>query len=219
MTTIAASLNSDSVQKAIVADRQQRWSQAPPAGGISSTTTGKAAEVDLNKNVEGLGRVPFDQLHVEGALKVLVAFVGLEVMQLTLFGKVLGIKVLQKIVRGCRTPKEAAQHGLQVLGLLRQILEQGGQIVPNTEICLACKSHLRLTAYVSILKLCRIPGCALMLTVADHTKLALVTQEQSWEMRNEFFEKLRKYLVECSIPFKFALMFSMAAHEPDIKIT
>ncbi|KAI9326695.1 armadillo-type protein [Zopfochytrium polystomum] len=259
MTTIAASLNPDSVEKAIVADRQQRWSRIPAVGGISSTTTAKAADLDLHENMEELGStgfqapinparltsklaalgqfmqfcpelamqhsskvtnliekelllkscdkdahaenwVPFDRLHVEGALKVL------------------GIKVLVKIVRGCKTPKEAAQHGLQVLGLLRQILEQGGRIVPNTEICLACKSHLRLTAYVSILKLCQIQGCELLLTVADHTKLALVTQEQSWEMRNEFFEKLRKYLMERSIPFKFALMFSMAANEPDIQI-
>ncbi|KAI9343084.1 armadillo-type protein [Zopfochytrium polystomum] len=143
--------------------------------------------------------VPFEDLHVEGALKVL------------------GIKALVKRVQGCETPEEAAQQCEPVFRLLTKILAEDGEIVPNTLIptCPACKSHLRLVASKSILKLCKIPSCAELLTVGDRAKLVLTIQDPSWEMRDAFVEKLRKHLQDHSIPFKFAVVLAMAGHEPD----
>lgn len=146
--------------------------------------------------------VPFENLDVEGALKVI------------------GIKILVKRVVGCSDPSEARQIAIPVYKLLMKIVSEDGELVNNSRIvtCLAYKSHLRLVAACSLLKLAKIPGLDDLLSVADRAKMMLTIQDPSWEVRDAFVLKLRKYLVDRKIHFKYSVFLVMAGHEPDLEI-
>jgi hypothetical protein len=77
---------------------------------------------------------------------------------------------------------------------------------------------LRIAAATSLLKLGRLHDCDSLLTLTDRMKLMLTIQDVAWQVRDEFIEKLTKYLHARLLPFGYMAFLFMAAHEPDSDI-
>ncbi|KAI8615015.1 armadillo-type protein [Chytriomyces sp. MP71] len=145
--------------------------------------------------------IEFEYLHIEGVMKVL------------------GLKLLVNRVRGCAN---AAAETVQLMArplfkIIGTLLDNEGEMVPQTKgvTCNAFKSHLRLTASISMLKLLRIEACEKMITVPERNRLMLTIQDPNWQIRDAFVDRLRKYLQAKNIAFKYIVVLCMAALEPD----
>ncbi|KAJ3294891.1 hypothetical protein HDU79_010270 [Rhizoclosmatium sp. JEL0117] len=133
--------------------------------------------------------------------------------------KVLAVKCLVNRVRGAVNAGEG-EEAVAVLArpvykVLNRIVEGEGEVVPKGGTCDAFKSHLRQVAAISLLKLAKLPGCDSILTVLDRNRLMLSIQDPCWQTRDAFVERLRKYLQQQSIPYRYIVILCMAALEPD----
>ncbi|KAJ3136348.1 hypothetical protein HK100_001853 [Physocladia obscura] len=141
--------------------------------------------------------VNFENLHVEGVLKVL------------------GLKVLVNRLRGL--PEDVALTVARpVYKVLKNIVENEGELMATSNTCNAFKSHLRQAASISLLKLAKFGSCdSTIMTVIDRNRLMLTVQDPCWQIRDTFVERLRKYLQARSIPYRYIVILCMAALEPD----
>ncbi|KAJ3207768.1 hypothetical protein HDU82_003319 [Entophlyctis luteolus] len=148
---------------------------------------------------EGEDWLNFEELHFEGILKVV------------------GVKLLVNRLRGLN--EEAAMLVAKpVYKILKAIIENEGEILsPQKGVtCNSFKSHLRLVAAISVLKLSKNHSCdEKMLSVDDRGKVMLTIQDPCWQIRDAFVERLRKYLQTKVIPFRYMAIMFMAALEPD----
>jgi sister-chromatid-cohesion protein PDS5 len=132
--------------------------------------------------------------------------------------KVLGLKILVNRLRSQKDSADAREIATPVYKVLNKILETEGELSKLEDTPPAFKSHLRLTATVSLLKLSHIPAFDAFLTAQDRQRMCWMVQDPSWQVRDMVVEKLRKYLTLREIPFKFIVMLLMTAHEPDADI-
>ncbi|KAJ3030475.1 UNVERIFIED_CONTAM: hypothetical protein HDU68_008891 [Siphonaria sp. JEL0065] len=152
---------------------------------------------------EGEDWVGWENLHIEGVLKVL------------------GIKILVNRVRSLEEDSTALMHyGKSLYKLLNIVVEKEGEIAvgkggSSAPTCNAFKSHLRQVAAISLLKLAKIPSCDALMVIADRNRLMLTIQDPCWQTRDAFVERLRKYLTKRSIPHRYIAILCMAALEPD----
>ncbi|KAI8807417.1 armadillo-type protein [Cladochytrium replicatum] len=148
--------------------------------------------------------VDFNQLHVHGVTKVLA------------------LKVLIKRLLSPHLSPQSRSDGITpVLKLLIRLLENDGRPTTDSSTCPAFASHLRLVAAKSLLRLIGStpPGESNtkgpLLDPHQSLKLALTIQDPIFEVRNQFVEKLLKYLLRRKMSMNFLSMLALAAHDPE----
>ncbi|KAJ3216246.1 hypothetical protein HDU67_009756 [Dinochytrium kinnereticum] len=133
--------------------------------------------------------------------------------------KVLGLRLLAKRIQGLAQRKSSNFRDVSrpILKLLNVIIEHDGEVSPEPprRTSPAFRSHLRLSSALLLLKLSKIPEFDELTTMEDFCRLSLTIQDQAWQVRDSFVDKLRKYLQIKAVPFRFLVFLMMAAHEPD----
>ncbi|KAI8836864.1 armadillo-type protein [Chytridium lagenaria] len=133
--------------------------------------------------------------------------------------KTLGLRLISKRVQGLahRQSNNFKEVARPFLKLLNVILENDGEVSPNPPkpTSPAFRSHLRLTASLILLKLSKIPEFDALTGLDEFCRLSLSMQDQAWQVRDVFIDKLRKYFNSKDVPFRYLVFLMMAAHEPD----
>ncbi len=82
-------------------------------------------------------------------------------------------------------------------------------------ISAATKTHLRLQAGISFLKLISVNIYESIFDASDYTKIALVVQDPIYNVRYLFCEKLCLFLQSRKLHLKYLMWLMLSAHEPD----
>ncbi|KAJ1935609.1 Sister chromatid cohesion protein pds5, partial [Linderina macrospora] len=118
--------------------------------------------------------------------------------------KVYAVKILTNWLVG--TDRHAlTRDGVQtVLGVLRALVRNGGEIQPGTHSGSAHRPHVLLAAAACMVKLARLPHLERLLSQQDALSLALVAQDTCYEVRARFLlRKLVPALVAGRIHVRF----------------
>lgn len=99
-----------------------------------------------------------------------------------------------------------------VIKLLIQTLSAGEPVALNTN--LASRARLRLKAALLLLKLARHKKCGKML-LRHHNTLALVVQDESFNVRALFLHKLMSYCSRLLLPRRFFVVPFLAVFDPE----
>ncbi|PWN88107.1 hypothetical protein FA10DRAFT_268328 [Acaromyces ingoldii] len=101
-----------------------------------------------------------------------------------------------------------------VIKLLIQILSAGEPVALNTN--LASRARLRLKAALLLLKLARHEKCEKLL-LRHHNTLALVVQDESFNVRAFFLHKLMSYCSKSLLPRRFFVVPFLAVFDPEVE--
>ncbi|MCO5558231.1 hypothetical protein L7F22_011810 [Adiantum nelumboides] len=101
-----------------------------------------------------------------------------------------------------------------VIKLLIQTLSAGEPVALNTN--LASRARLRLKAALLLLKLARHEKCEKMLQ-RHHNTLALVVQDESFNVRALFLHKLMSYCSKSLLPRRFFVVPFLAVFDPEVE--
>ncbi|KAJ3292603.1 hypothetical protein HK104_005175 [Borealophlyctis nickersoniae] len=132
--------------------------------------------------------------------------------------KILGVKLLVKRLVPISDQDAGSDIATPVLKLLKRILESDGELLADKSTSPAIRSHLRLTAAKSMLRLAGKPVHRKMIAVLDMYKLSLILQDPIYRVRNAIVEKLCRYLTERALPFEYLAILMLAAHEPELDL-
>ncbi|KAJ3315397.1 hypothetical protein HDV04_002939 [Boothiomyces sp. JEL0838] len=124
--------------------------------------------------------------------------------------KVLGIKILVKPLLVERN-EQIAQS---VVKLLKTIILNDGELLKDESTSPVTKSHLRLVAGKSLLKLAQ----QYSIDVLDIHLLGYLVQDSIYNVRNLFVAKLCKYIACKKLPSKYVNLLLLSAVEPDTEL-
>ncbi|KAJ1806999.1 Sister chromatid cohesion protein pds5 [Coemansia sp. RSA 2599] len=103
-----------------------------------------------------------------------------------------------------------------VLGTLRQLVRNGGEMQQSIATSPQTCQHLQLTAASCMLKLASLVHFDHVLNAADISSLALVVQAPCYEVRSTFLlRKLIPSLVSWKVSVRFIPALFMVAHDPE----
>ncbi|KAG0346698.1 hypothetical protein BG004_001038 [Podila humilis] len=131
--------------------------------------------------------------------------------------KIAGLKILVHRAIILANDQVYAQEAARPLfKLLWTILAQDGELVAEKNTSNVLKSHLRLSAARSVIKLCNSrPVYERMVTVMEHTRLALVMQDPVFRVRHGLAQRIMKYLRAKELHARYLAVLFLAAHEPE----
>ncbi|KAF8783022.1 Sister chromatid cohesion protein PDS5 like protein [Argiope bruennichi] len=124
--------------------------------------------------------------------------------------KVEGMKMIVRWLLGL---KSAAQSGVSTLRLLTTVILHRGDLMEKGHVSPAERSWLRLTAASCMLKLCQEPNYAEVITQEQFQVLALVINDECYEVRERFSQKLHKSLMLLKLPLDFMAIFTLGGLE------
>ncbi|KZF21480.1 hypothetical protein L228DRAFT_261650 [Xylona heveae TC161] len=110
------------------------------------------------------------------------------------------------------TLKEVSQP---VFRLLNTLITNQGELSKKKDTPPAHKSRLRLLAAQLFLKLCTNKAFDDLLSAEDFNRLALTAQDALFPVRQAFITKLRKYLGQNKLPYRFYSVVFLMAYEPN----
>ncbi|KAF9907610.1 hypothetical protein BX616_000376, partial [Lobosporangium transversale] len=134
--------------------------------------------------------------------------------------KIMGLKVLvNRTIALAESDPTAAQEVVRpVFKLLWTILNQEGEIVEEKNTNDVLKSHLRLNAARSVLKLTRgRPLYEKMVTAPDFMRLSLIVQDPVYRVRQGLATRIMKYLRTKELHIRYLSFLFLAAHEPELE--
>ncbi|KAF9164922.1 hypothetical protein DFQ26_000858 [Actinomortierella ambigua] len=134
--------------------------------------------------------------------------------------KIMGLKVLvNRAIVHANNERLAAEIARPLLKLLWTILSQEGEISRNTDTSNVVKSHMRLAAARSALKLTRCrPTYEKMVSVSEYVRLALTMQDSVYQVRQSFAGRITKYLRAQELHIRYLAVLALAAHEPEAEL-
>ncbi|UYV72678.1 PDS5A [Cordylochernes scorpioides] len=124
--------------------------------------------------------------------------------------KIQGIKLMARWLLGQKT---ATNSALSTLRLLCTILRHHGDLMERGHVSEMEKSWLRLTAALTMLKICQDPGYADIISPDQFQQLAQVLNDECYEVRQKFGAKLHKHLVSLRLPLEFMAILALGALE------
>lgn len=124
--------------------------------------------------------------------------------------KVEGMKMIVRWLLGLKT---ATQSGVSTLRLLTTVILHRGDLMEKGHVSPAEKSWLRLTAATCMIKLCQEPSYAEVISLEQFQVLALVINDECYEVRERFSQKLHKALMLLKLPLDFMAIFSLGGLE------
>ncbi|KAG0238358.1 hypothetical protein BGW42_005591 [Actinomortierella wolfii] len=134
--------------------------------------------------------------------------------------KIMGLKVLvNRAIVHANDEAMATEIARPLLKLLWTILSEEGEISRDKDTCNVVKSHLRLAAARSALKLTRCrPVYEKMVMVPDYVRLALTMQDPVYHVRQRFAERITKYLRAQELHIRYLAVLVLAALEPEAEL-
>ncbi|KAF9970143.1 hypothetical protein BGZ73_007253 [Actinomortierella ambigua] len=134
--------------------------------------------------------------------------------------KIMGLKVLvNRAIVHANNEKLAVEVARPLLKLLWTILSEEGEITRDKDTSNVVKSHLRLAAAMSALKLTRCrPVYEKMVTVSEYSRLALTMQDPVYRVRQCFAGRITKYLRAQELHIRYLAVLILAAHEPEAEL-
>ncbi|GIX88952.1 sister chromatid cohesion protein PDS5 homolog B [Caerostris extrusa] len=124
--------------------------------------------------------------------------------------KVEGMKMIVRWLLGLKT---AAQSAVSTLRLLTTVILHRGDLMEKGHVSPAEKSWLRLTAATCMLKLCQEPNYSEVISLEQFQVLAIVINDECYEVRDRFAQKLHKALMLLKLPLDFMAIFSLGGLE------
>ncbi|KAJ2888120.1 Sister chromatid cohesion protein pds5 [Coemansia asiatica] len=130
--------------------------------------------------------------------------------------KIYAVKILANWLMGMDRQSLTRDRVQLVLGTLRQLVRNGGEMQQDTATSPQTRQHLQLTAASCMLKLASLVHFDHVLNAADISSLALVVQAPCYEVRSTFLlKKLIPALVSWKISVRFVPALFMVAHDPE----
>ncbi|KAJ3324101.1 hypothetical protein HDV06_000642 [Boothiomyces sp. JEL0866] len=124
--------------------------------------------------------------------------------------KILGLKILVKPL----LVEKNDQIAMSVVKLLKTIILNDGELLKDESTSSATKSHLRLVAGKSLLKLAQ----NYTIDILDLHLLGYLVQDSIYNVRNLFIAKLCKYIACKKLTSKFVNILVLSAVEPDSEL-
>lgn len=124
--------------------------------------------------------------------------------------KVEGMKMIVRWLLGLKT---ASQSAMSTLRLLTTVILHRGDLMEKGHVSRAEKSWLRLTAACCMLKLCQEPNYADVITLEQFQVLSLVINDECYQVRDRFSQKLNKGLMSLKLPLDFLAIFALGGLE------
>ncbi|KAG8200522.1 hypothetical protein JTE90_000597 [Oedothorax gibbosus] len=124
--------------------------------------------------------------------------------------KVEGMKMIVRWLLGLKT---AAQSAVSTLRLLTTVILHRGDLMEKGHVSPAEKSWLRLSAATCMLKLCQEQSYSDVIGLEQFQVLAIMINDECYEVRDRFSQKLHKALMLLKLPLDFMAIFSLGGLE------
>ncbi|KAF9429774.1 hypothetical protein BGZ94_009542 [Podila epigama] len=133
--------------------------------------------------------------------------------------KIMGLKVLVNRAIVLASDPSFAQEAVRPLfKLLWTLISQDGELVQDQQSSTVLKSYLRLNAARFVLKLCKTrPVYERMVSVFEHSRLALVIQDTVFRVRLSLGKRLIKYIRANELHVRYVAILFLVAHEPEVE--
>ncbi|KAJ1920552.1 Sister chromatid cohesion protein pds5 [Mycoemilia scoparia] len=133
--------------------------------------------------------------------------------------KIYGVKLLTNRLMGLASGEQAKAVSMPVMNLLRALIKDNGELLPEKTTGNTLQSHLRLTGSACLLKLAKRPEFNSLITAEDLIQLSLVTQDECYQVRSKFLlKKLIPYLAARQLHIRYIPMLFLVAHDPEREI-
>ncbi|KAK7205746.1 armadillo-type protein [Myxozyma melibiosi] len=132
--------------------------------------------------------------------------------------KILALRILVNRLRAAATSDTAVEIARPVLKLLNSLIVNDGEMSKDADTPLHFKSRLRLAGGLFLLKLAKFPVYDRMISPENITTLTLLVQDRDFQVRQEFVDKLKRYLAQDFLPDKYIPIVFLTAYEPDEEV-
>ncbi|XP_048454097.1 sister chromatid cohesion protein PDS5 homolog B isoform X2 [Rhincodon typus] len=126
--------------------------------------------------------------------------------------KIQAMKMMVRWLMGMRT--NVNKSGTSTLRLLTAILHSDGDLTEQGKISKPDMSRLRLAAGCAVLKLAQEPCYYEIITLEQFQLCALVMNDECYQVRQIFAQKLNKGLAKLRLPLEYMAIFSLCAKDP-----
>uniref|UniRef100_A0A4W3K619 PDS5 cohesin associated factor B n=1 Tax=Callorhinchus milii TaxID=7868 RepID=A0A4W3K619_CALMI len=126
--------------------------------------------------------------------------------------KIQAIKMMVRWLLGMKN--NVNKSGSSTLRLLTAILHSDGDLTEQGKISKPDMSRLRLAAGCAVLKLAQEPCYYEIITLEQIQLCALVVNDECYQVRQIFAQKLNKGLAKLRLPLEYMAMFALCAKDP-----
>uniref|UniRef100_A0AAY4CW91 PDS5 cohesin associated factor B n=1 Tax=Denticeps clupeoides TaxID=299321 RepID=A0AAY4CW91_9TELE len=126
--------------------------------------------------------------------------------------KIQGIKLMVRWLLGVKNNQ--SKSGTSTLRMLTAILNSDGDLTEQGKMGKPDMSRLRLAAGCAILRLAQEPCYHEIITLEQYQLCALVINDECYQVRQAFAQKLHKGLCRLRLPLEYLAVFSLCAKDP-----
>ncbi|MBN3314043.1 PDS5B protein, partial [Atractosteus spatula] len=126
--------------------------------------------------------------------------------------KIQGIKLMVRWLLGVKN--NSSKSGNSTLRMLTAILHSDGDLTEQGKMGKPDMSRLRLAAGCAILKLAQEPCYHEIITLEQYQLCALVINDECYQVRQAFAQKLHKGLCRLRLPLEYLAIFALCAKDP-----
>ncbi|XP_070552644.1 sister chromatid cohesion protein PDS5 homolog B-like [Ptychodera flava] len=126
--------------------------------------------------------------------------------------KIRAMKLLVRWLIGLRSNDQGS--GTSTVRLLTTMIRNDGDLMEKGKVSPAEKSRLRLAAGCALLKLAQEPCYADIITLEQFYLIALLVNDECYQVRQRFAIKLHKGLLSLKLPLQYLSIFALCAKDP-----
>ncbi|KAK1169511.1 hypothetical protein AOXY_G8309 [Acipenser oxyrinchus oxyrinchus] len=126
--------------------------------------------------------------------------------------KIQGIKLMVRWLLGMKN--NLSKSGNSTLRMLTAILNSDGDLTEQGKMSKPDMSRLRLAAGCAVLKLAQEPCYHEIVTLEQYQLCALVINDECYQVRQAFAQKLHKGLCRLRLPLEYLAIFALCAKDP-----
>ncbi|KAJ8256458.1 hypothetical protein COCON_G00186100 [Conger conger] len=126
--------------------------------------------------------------------------------------KIQGIKLMVRWLLGVKN--NLSKSGNSTLRMLTAILNSDGDLTEQGKMGKPDMSRLRLAAGCAVLKLAQEPCYHEIITLEQYQLCALVINDECYQVRQAFAQKLHKGLCRLRLPLEYLAIFALCAKDP-----
>ncbi|KAI1893592.1 hypothetical protein AGOR_G00125310 [Albula goreensis] len=126
--------------------------------------------------------------------------------------KIQGIKLMVRWLLGVKN--NLSKSGNSTLRMLTAILNSDGDLTEQGKMGKPDMSRLRLAAGCAVLKLAQEPCYHEIITLEQYQLCALVINDECYQVRQAFAQKLHKGLCRLKLPLEYLAIFALCAKDP-----
>nr|XP_054754844.1 sister chromatid cohesion protein PDS5 homolog A-like [Lytechinus pictus] len=126
--------------------------------------------------------------------------------------KIRCIKLLVHWLEGLKSNQNGS--ATSTIRLLTTMVKNDGDLMERKKTSKSSMSRLRLAAGCAILKLARITSYVELITLEQFQTLALLINDECYQVREQFAAKLNRGLINLRLPLMYLSIFSLCAKDP-----